>query len=211
MILQQQTLFRSRSTNKTTRYSFLYKESSQTSLPNRQCIEGSNQLLQRFIALNTKCGNKLKISKIFYKSFNYIYAYFNEFDHTLNINYPTYAGLFEFSRMFSERFYKADFLLLRIYNITELIFLIKNVRPKRKKKTKKHKQLKAIMVYLPFKKRATLTTRLISTYLSYGSSRSIEQRFGDSLFYLILAGRESFLYKKKLAMYTKILEKKKFY
>jgi hypothetical protein len=41
--------------------------------------------------------------------------------------------------------------------------------------------------------------------------RTNVKRFGGALLYLILSGKESFLFKKKMALYSKLLEKKKFY
>jgi len=92
----------------------------------------------------------------------------------------------------------------------ELIFLIKRVKPKKKIKKKKN-QKKTVMSYIHNASRARITIRLISAYINSSAEKNNVRRLGDSILYLSLAGKESFLYKKKLSMYEKILEKKKFY
>jgi len=152
----------------------------------------------------------LKAFKLLGAVLNYIQTFFITFDKTLYEEYPAYAAFFEFSRNFSDEFYSADFLLRYIYLYSELIFIIKKVKAKKKKKKKKL-QPKILVSYLPKSSRANITIRLINAYLNNSPARRGVGRLGDALLYLVLSGKNSFLYKKKLSMYEKILEKKKFY
>jgi hypothetical protein len=65
--------------------------------------------------------------------------------------------------------------------------------------------------YLSPNSRINVTIRLINFYLNSSIERDKIKRIGDALLYLSFAGKNSFLYRKKLSMYNKLLEKKKFY
>jgi hypothetical protein len=140
----------------------------------------------------------------------YIHAHFNDFRADLRSDHVAYTTFFEFSRDFSDEFYKPDFLIRYVYLYLELIFLIKRTKPKKKLKKKKLQQ-KMLVSYLPISARPKLTIRLIGAYINSSPTFNKTTRLGDALLYLILAGKNSFLYRKKLAMYNKLLEKKKFY
>lgn len=179
---------------------------------NNQVFWGSisSNIVRKLITLNTKCGFKLKAYKLWGGVLNYIYTYFLNVDDELNKNYTAYTKFLEFSQDFPEEFYKPDFFFRYIYSYVELIFLIKRIKPKKKIKKKKIKT-KMLVSYLPGPNRKNITLRLINSYLNSSINRTNLFRLGDSLLYLILEGKNSFLYKKKLSMYEKILEKKKFY
>lgn len=147
---------------------------------------------------------------MFYSILQYIYGFFFEFDKVLYNEYSSYISFFEFSRNFPEEFYKPDFFVKYVHLYAELIFLIKRVKPKKKLKKKKVQQ-KLLVSYLPGSTRLNITLRMISAYINSSNTNDKTYRLGDSLLYLILAGKSSFIYKKKLSMYNKLLEKKKFY
>jgi hypothetical protein len=155
-------------------------------------------------------GLKLKAFKLFGGVLNYINSYFIDFDANIYSTHPSYNTFFEMSRNFAVEFYTPDFLVRYVYLYLELIFLIKRVKPKYKKRKKKS-VVKNLVSYLPKNARLKITTRLISAYINSSAEHHNIERIGNSLFYLILSGKESFLYKKKISMYEKILEKKKFY
>lgn len=168
------------------------------------------KFIKKLVNLNTKRGYKAKALNLFSGILTYIYNYFSYFDDSLNHDYPTYCTFFEFSRAFPEEFYKPDFLVRYVHLYLELVFLIKKIKPKKKLKKKKHVP-KVLISYVPKNTRSNITLRIINTYInnSYVFDKSV--RLGNSLLYLALSGRNSFLYKKKLNMYSKLLEKKKFY
>jgi hypothetical protein len=141
---------------------------------------------------------------------NYIYRYFDVFDNNLNNAYASYSTFFEFAKNCPNEFYGPDFFFKYIYLYTELLFLVTRIRPSRKKR-KKTMQTKLRISYLSKYSRQSVTIRLINSYLVNFDAQNNILRFGDALLYLSLEGKNSFLYKKKLAMYSKILEKKKFY
>jgi len=164
------------------------------------------------VCLNTKKGNKLKATKLFTKVAHYINSYFIDFNKELMQTYPAYNIFWEFSRSFDKEFYSLDFLFRYIYLNVELIFLIKRLKPASKKKKKKKKiSNKMIISYLPTLSRQSITTRLISAYINSSLTKSSIERLGGAIMYLIFTGKNSFLYKKKIAMYQRILDKKKFY
>jgi hypothetical protein len=168
------------------------------------------KLIVKLVSLNTKRGYKHKSIKIFYAVLGYVYSYFLEFDKGVYSEYPNYVSFFEFSRNFPEEFYKPDFFIKYIHLYAELVFLIKRIKPKKKLKKKKLQQ-KLLVSYLPGSTRSNITLRMISAYVNSSSTHDKVHRLGDSLLYLILAGKSSFIYKKKISMYNKLLEKKKFY
>ena len=170
----------------------------------------SSKLTKKLISLNTKKGYKTKALYLFSDVISYIYSYFSYFDSSLNSEYSTYATFFEFSRTFPEEFYQPDFLIRYVHLYLELVFLIKKIKPK--KKSKKKKNIPKILVsYVPKNTRSNITLRIINTYINNSGIFNNNIRLGNSLLYLVLSGKNSFLYKKKLNLYSKLLEKKKFY
>jgi hypothetical protein len=167
-------------------------------------------MIRKIITLNTKRGYKLKAYKLISAVIKYVHSYFLEFRHDVYTEFPAYITFFEFSRDFPKEFYKPDFLIKYIYLYLELIFLIKKVKP-RKKLKKKKLQPKSLISYLPLRSRATITIRLINAYINRANIFYNVARLGDAILYLLFSGKNSFLYKKKISMYDKILEKKKFY
>jgi len=170
----------------------------------------SYKFIKKLISLNTKRGYKLKSVQIYSNVLDYIYSYFESFDASLESEYPTYHSFFEFSRNFPQEFYKPDFLVRYIHLYLELIFLLKRVKPKKKLKKKKNIP-KTLISYIPNHSRANITLRIINSYVNNSNTYNNVIRIGNALMYLVLAGKNSFLYKKKLSMYNKLLEKKKFY
>lgn len=170
----------------------------------------NTMFFEKLIALNTKCGFKLKAFSTYGVALNFVHNYFNTFNEDINKEYPTYSVFFEFSRTFSEEFYKPDFFIKYIHLYLEFIFLVKKVKPK--KKSKKRKQpSKMLISYIPTRSRSGITLRVINAYINGLDNRSKTARIAHSLLYLALSGKTSFLYIKKLTMYNKLLEKKKFY
>lgn len=164
----------------------------------------------KLVSLNTKTGFKQKSIKTLNKVFTQIYQLFEVFDNDIYTENPAYSTFYNFSRVFSDEFYKPDFLIKYVYLNLELLFLIKKVKPKKKLKKKKHTP-KTLVSYLSQKSRTSITVRLINAYLNQSSDRDRSVRMRDALLYLVFSGKNSFLYKKKLSMYNKLLEKKKFY
>lgn len=165
---------------------------------------------RRILTLNTKRGLKQKSLMIFSNSLQYVYGYFDRFETSLAQEYPNYTTFFEFSRTFADEFYKPDFLLKYIYMLLELVFIIKKVKPKKKLKKKKIVP-KVLISYVSRTVRPKITTRVINAYLVNFDLRNVVSRFGNALMYLALSGKQSYLYKKKTIMYTRLLEKKKFF
>jgi len=161
------------------------------------------------INLNIRAGKKLKAVHFISRALNDIYALFYTFNTELCADYPAYKIFFEYSETFADEFYKPDFLFKYVYNYLELVFLIKKIRSRRKKK--KQVQVKLKISYLPRRQRRSITIRLISAYLKNYNLQNNASRFSNGLLYLVLSGKNSFLYKKKLSLYNKLLEKKKFY
>ena len=168
------------------------------------------KIFVKIVALNTKCGYKQKSLNTLHYALAYVYDHFNTFDTNLNKEYTTYTTFYNFSKTFTNEFYKPDFLIKFVYLYLELLFLIKRVKPKKKLKKKKL-QSKSLVSYLPNKARYNITVRLINAYINNSTTHSKTERMGDALMYLILSGKNSFLYRKKITMYNKLLEKKKFY
>jgi hypothetical protein len=168
------------------------------------------RFFSKLAALNTKKGYKQKAIRTLNDVFTQIYQLFEVYDHSLQGETASYGVFFNFSRAFADEFYKPDFFIKYVYLNLELLFLIKKVKPKKKLKKKKNQQ-KTLVSYLSQRSRVSVTTRVINAYLNQSNERSKSTRIRDSLLYLVFSGKSSFLYKKKLAMYNKLLEKKKFY
>lgn len=173
-------------------------------------MSDSYKLMSKLITLNTKTGFKAKAKKTINGAFTQIYGLFESFDIAVHAENPAYTVFYNFSRSFTDEFYKPDFFLKYVYLNLELLFLIKKIKPKKKLKKKKNQQ-KTMVSYLSQRSRVSITTRIINAYLNQSNERIHIDRIRDSLLYLAFSGKSSFLYKKKLAMYNKLLEKKKFY
>jgi len=195
--------------NKTNSYAWNYFRAVEILRKQPHWADNKSAILKKLIKLNTKQGLKLKSFKLFGATLNYVWNYFTTFDNEVYKEYPSYAAFFEFAQNFPDEFYSPDCLVRYVYLYLELIFLIKKIKPKRKKRKKF--QPKVLISYLPRSGRTNIAIRLISAYLNSSSARYNVARLGDALLYLILSGKNSFLYKKKLSLYNKILEKKKFY
>jgi hypothetical protein len=168
------------------------------------------QYYKKLINLNTKCGLKSQTRSSLSQAFTMIYSHFYGFDSELSAEYPNYRVFFEFSQTFADGFYQPDFFLRYIHSQVELIFLIKKTHPSKKKKNIKTSP-KLTIVYISKKRRAALTLRLINTYINSFDLRRKSERYRSALMYLSFSGTNSFLRKQKLLMYTKLLERKKFY
>lgn len=170
----------------------------------------SFKIYKKLSTLNTRQGFKQKSLQSLNDAFMQVYQLFETYDNDIQADNPAYGVFYNFSRTFVEDFYKPDFFLKYIYTNLELLFLIKKIKPKKKVKKKKNQQ-KTMVSYLSQKSRVSITTRVINAYLNQTNERIRSNRIRDALIYLVFSGKNSFLYKKKLAMYNKLLEKKKFY
>jgi len=172
---------------------------------------GGQEIFKKLVRLNTKCGFKHRTYRLFCEVIVYVCSYFEEFDKDLSETYPAYITLVEFSRAFPDEFCKLDFFLKYLCNTLFLIFILKKIKPKKKMKKRKKTPLKIKISYISQRQRLGVTIRLINAYINSSPERLNVHRLGDALLYLLLAGKESFLYKKKVLMYSKLLERKKFY
>lgn len=164
-----------------------------------------------FIRLNTKNGLKLKAARYINASVQTLYQIFGKHDEGLMAVYPNYASLLEYSRNFSDEFYQPDFFFTFLYTALELVFLVKRIKPLRKKKKKRTISAKLKVSYVPGHLRKKITFRWINAYCVSYRARTAPEKFINALCYLVLAGSTSFLHKKKLTLYKRLLEKKKFY
>lgn len=166
-----------------------------------------SKLFKKLTTLNTKNGYKVKALHVYSGALQYIYNYFTTFDSNLAADYSSYRNFFEFSKNFSNEFHKPDFFIRYVHSQLEMIFLLKKVKLKKKKKASIPK---ISISYIPSRARASITLRVINSYINNSSITNNSVRVGNALLYLTLSGKNSFLYKKKLMMYNKLLEKKKF-
>jgi len=168
------------------------------------------RLFANLVALNTKNGFRKKALMTLANSLEQIYEYFVEFDAELNLEYPGYAVFFDFAKIFPNEFYKPDFMLQYVYNYLELIFIAKRAKVKKKKK-KKTLLPKLTVVYIPHSMRTSVTLRIMNAYFNKFAVFKKCDRISSALIYLTLAGKTSVLYRKKIIMYNKLLEKKRFF
>lgn len=165
--------------------------------------------VNKLIKLNTKRGYKLRAYSFIAAAINEIYNTFQEFDPILYSEYREYLLFFNFAKSFPEEFYAPSYLLTYIYQYTELVFLLKRIRTKKRKKTQIQTRLK--ISYVGRGQRQNITLRLINEFCKAQALPKVGSRYVSGLLYLFLSGRRSFLYKKKMSLYNKLLEKKKFY
>jgi len=189
---------------------FNYYQTTSRALKQAYHLQNDSRTINQLINLNTKRGYRHKAYITICSVLQNIHNYFEEFNVNLVQEFPNYNTFFEFSRDFPQEFYKPAFLIKYVYLYLELIFLIKRVKPKKKLKKKKI-QPKLLVSYLPSHVRPKITIRLLNSYINSSAAFTKDARLTGSLLYLILSGKNSFLYKKKLALYNRLLEKKKFY
>lgn len=172
-----------------------------------QLSSSRDNYLTKLVKLNTADGLKLRGLKFVWHGTKGVYSNFDQYDTNLANTFPNYTIFFEFAKTFSTEFYNRMFILNYVYSLIELVFIIKKSRTKKKKKKP---STKIIIKYLPKRARTTLTLRLINMYIKTYNERHLNKRIENGLFYLSLAGKSSFLYQKKLGLYSKLLEKRKF-
>lgn len=188
---------------------FLYfkKYSQQNKIPYYQAT--NYEYLNKLICLNTKNGKKQQTRFLFSSIFKNIYNKFSSFNTELYLDYPNYNIFFDFSKNFPIEFYKFDFIIKSIYTNLEFIFILKKQKLKRRKKKKLPPKL--IFSYVAKTHRQSLTLRILNTYFNNYDLYTKQSAYTNAILYLLLTQKQSFLYKKKLSMYIRLLEKKKFY
>jgi len=186
---------------------FKIKKNSQHYLINKKNYLINNSSLDVFLKFIFKSGLK-KYSKIsLLKSFNYIFFIFQK----NNIFWDGFKSQIE---VLKQSFFKdinnfnVNFILLWLYNFLNPIFdmVCYEVPKKYKKKLKKNYFFK--LKYNYFNTRKKIAYKWIYKYSNNFDDRKFSKRLLKSLFFTFIQGKNSYLYTKKIHIYTKFLQRK---
>ena len=186
---------------------FKIKKNSQHYLINKKNYLINNSSLDVFLKFIFKSGLK-KYSKIsLLKSFNYIFFIFQK----NNIFWDGFKSQIE---ILKQSFFKdinnfnVNFILLWLYNFLNPIFdmVCYEVPKKYKKKLKKNYFFK--LKYNYFNTRKKIAYKWIYKYSNNFDDRKFSKRLLKSLFFTFIQGKNSYLYTKKIHIYTKFLQRK---
>ena len=161
------------------------------------------------VRLNTKRGLRHKVLRAFKHSLTGVNQLFGTYNIDLANEHTPYNTFFEFSRNFPKSFYSSEFFFKYIHTLADLVFFVKRIKPR--KKLKKITPVRTSIEYIPRYKRFQLTTRILASYINNCNARTLSTQITTAVLYLAFFGKQSFLYKKKISIYQKLMEKKKFY
>ena len=186
---------------------FKIKKNSQHYLINKKNYLINNSSLDVFLKFIFKSGLK-KYSKIsLLKSFNYIFFIFQK----NNIFWDGFKSQIE---ILKQSFFKdinnfnVNFILLWLYNFLNPIFdmVCYEVPKKYKKKLKKNYFFK--LKYNYYNVRKKISYKWLYKYANEFNDRKFSKRLFKSIFLTFCKGKNSYLYNKKINIYTKFLQRK---
>lgn len=162
-------------------------------------------LISRFINFLIKKGLKIRYVSTLNKSITRLYFMFFFFNKTLGLDNKYYRDMFLIVPNFLN-FYNFQTILFFFNSLLEPFFYmrVKKVEKKYRKKLKKKFTIQPI--YVKPKKRSSFVLRSIVNYTNLFSSYSFSERLFLAVFKSFTEQKNSFLYKRKLFMYSKLFK-----
>ena len=153
-----------------------------------------------------KEGLKKKIKLQLLKSFNFFFLFFT----TNSIQWSSYQGnidILKNSFFLNLNFFKIDLILEYLVNLLNPIFDVEchNIPKTYKKKSKKNFFFK--LKYLNYNLRKKRALKWLYLYSLNFNDRLFFKKIFKSIFFTFLEGKNSFLYKKKIQIYKKIIKR----
>ena len=162
--------------------------------------------LNRFLSFLFRKGSKIKYLNYLNSGINFLFFSFFFFDKNLTENHKGYSETVELIPSFTN-FYSIDIILQHFINLLEPFFYLRIKRVEKKFRKHLKKKFLAHPAYVNPSKRTNLVLKSLSYYINLFPSFYFSERVGYSLFKTLIEHRESYLYKRKIYMYSKIFRK----
>lgn len=163
-------------------------------------------ILDRFLNLFFKDGLKSKYLNYFNKSVEQVYYMLFFFSKNLNYNEHMYVETL-FSTSVKKNFYTFSSILSEIVLLLEPIFSLKIQKVEKKFRKFLKKKFTGKISYIQPRKRLHVVLRALLQYLNLFKPYHLHDRLYYSFFKTLVEQKQSFLYKKKIYMYTKLFKK----
>ena len=165
----------------------------------------SNNFFDDYINFFFKSGFKKKIKLQLLKSFNFFFLFF----YNNNIqwdNFQKNINILKNSLFLNFNFFKINLILKLLINLINPVFdvICYNVPKTYKKKLKKNYFFK--LKYLNNNLRAKRALKWLYLYSLNFNDKLFFKKIFKSIFFTFLEGKNSFLYKKKIQIYKKIIK-----
>ena len=188
------------STKKTKKIKFSNKNILSTK--RRANMDISDKFLNFFLRRGLKI-QYLKSLNLGISGFYFFYFFFNKFLSKQHMDYssvfnliPNFIGFYYFPKMLN--FFS---------NLLEPFFYLKVKRVEKKYRKKLKKKFVSETVYIKPQKRIGLVLRSLLYYTNIFSHNSVSERLSWALFKTLTEQKNSYLYKRKIYMYTKMFKK----
>ena len=162
-------------------------------------------IISRFLNFLVKKGLKIRYTNILSKSIARLYFMFFFFNKPLSVDNKYYKDMFLIVPNFLN-FYNFKTILLFFTSILEPFFYmrVKKVEKKYRKKLKKKFTIQPI--YVKPAKRNSFVLRSLVNYTNLFSTYSLSERLFLAIFKSLTEQKNSFLYRRKLYMYSKLFK-----
>ena len=164
----------------------------------------NNTLIEHFLNVSIKGGNKLVLLKHFNLFLNSFYLSFNEKNDDL-LHYKDYLTLFNLLK-YKKNYYNFDFLLKESILPLESLFNVQLVKINKKNKNKSNKKYTYNVIYINKKKRLKHVLKLINNYTEKFKYYNYWERLFWTFMVIITDQKNSFLWKRKFFVYKKTLQ-----
>jgi len=172
------------------------------SVKRRSNINIAGKFLNFFLRRGLKI-QYLKALNLGISGFYFFYFFFNKFLVKQHSNYssvfgliPNFIGFYHFSKMLN--FFS---------NLLEPFFYLRVKRVEKKYRKKIKKKFVSETVYIKPPKRIGLVLKSLLYYTNMFSHNSVSERLSWALFKTLTEQKNSYLYKRKIYMYTKMFKK----
>jgi hypothetical protein len=148
---------------------------------------------------------KIKYVNILSKAISRVYFMFFFFNSSLSIENKYYKDMFLVIPNFLN-FYNFKTILFFFNNVLEPFFYIRVKKVEKKYRKKLKKKFTIQPIYVKPIKRSSFVLRSLINYTNLFSSYSLSERVFLALFKSLTEQKQSFLYRRKLYMYTKLFK-----
>lgn len=171
---------------------------------NNLVINTQKNYLNDYIKFFLKNGFKKKIKLQLLKSFNFFFFFFNS-NNTEYLNFQKNIDILKNSLFLNFNFFKINLILEFLINLINPIFDIVcyNTPLKYKKKSKKNFFFK--LNYLNVQSRKQRALKWLYLHSFTFNDKMLSRKVFKSVLFTFLEGRQSFLYKKKIQIYRKVI------
>jgi len=160
----------------------------------------------RFLNYLFRHGLKIKTLNHLNKGLCDFYFLFFFFDKDTNPNYKNYKDIFNLAPAFGS-FYKFTNILSFLVRGLEPFFYLRVTKVEKKYRKKLKRKFTSKIDYIDPKKRSNLAFKALAYYPKLFPQYSLCTRIGQGLFKTFVEKNDSYLYRRKIFMYSKVLKK----